>query len=201
MYSDRWGFPSPNQWGMPLALALTAIGLYLSPALTESLIWSRSGLEQGQWWRLVTGHLLHSNGYHLLMNLGGMAVMLGLFQPHFRARPLALLTLFSAVCIGLGVYWWVDGTQTYVGLSAILHAWFAYFAILDWRSGSRLGPLLLIGVLAKVIWENVVGASGDLATLIQARVAVEAHLYGVISALLYMGISQWARRRQVEATR
>ncbi|TKB46001.1 rhombosortase [Ferrimonas sediminicola] len=169
--------------------------------MNDLLIWSRTQLEQGQWWRLLSGHLLHSNGYHLLMNLGGMTVMLGLFQPHFRAKPLAMLTLFSAVVIALGIYWWVEGTQRYVGLSAILHAWFTYFAIQDWRSGSRLGPLLLIGIVAKVVWENVLGASGDLATLIQARVAVEAHLYGMVSALIYIGISQWVRQRRLSATR
>ncbi|USD39298.1 rhombosortase [Ferrimonas sp. SCSIO 43195] len=200
MIKDKWGWPSASQWSMPALLAILAVGLYLLPQFHDALIWSRPHLDHDQWWRLFTGHLLHSNGYHLLMNLGGMAVMLGLFQPHFRFSTILMLSLFCGLCISLGVYWWVDGTQRYVGLSAVLHSWFTYGAIQDWKNGSKLGPLLLIGVIAKVTWENVVGASGDLASLIQARVAVEAHLYGVLSALLFVGLMQLKRQPERSIT-
>ncbi|TKB54323.1 rhombosortase [Ferrimonas aestuarii] len=162
------------------------VALYLLPELQSTLIWSREGMSQQEYWRLISGHFLHSNGYHLLMNLGGVWLMLGLFQPYFHTKKLLLFSLGCLLLISIGIYLWVPATYYYVGLSALLHSWFTYGAVKEWQTGQKMGLLMLIGVIAKVAWENTMGASTELASLIDANVAVEAHLLGVISALLLL---------------
>ncbi|MEP7766379.1 hypothetical protein, partial [Sanguibacter sp. 26GB23] len=47
----------------------------------------------------------------------------------------------------------------------------------------KTGWLLLIGILIKVGHEQIFGASQDIADLINATVAIDAHLFGTISGL------------------
>lgn len=187
-----FGRPSLNQLFVPLVLALLALLLWSQPQWYDTLDWSRSHLEQGQWWRAITGHLLHSNTAHLLMNLGGLALIFSIHQPHYRTTTMAPMCIVMALLISLGL-WWLPGTEHYVGLSAILHGLFTWGACKDIATGWRSGYLLLLGVLIKVGWEQISGGSEDIAALIDARVAVESHLLGVLSALLLFGLA-WLYR-------
>ena len=187
-----FGRPTLDQLGLPLLLALPALLLWFMPQLEEPLIWDRQAVDLGQWWRMWTGHFLHSNHYHLLLNLGGLAVIFSLHQPHYRTWPLMLFSTLSMVMISIGVWLWVPGIERYVGLSALLHGLFTWGALMDIQRGWRSGWLLLLGVLLKVGWEQFSGGEGATSDLIDARVAVEAHLLGVLSALLiYAGYRIW----------
>lgn len=48
----------------------------------------------------------------------------------------------------------------------------------------RSGWLLLAGVAAKLVFEQLQGSSEDVASLIDANVAVDAHLYGAVCGVL-----------------
>ncbi|MBY5991909.1 rhombosortase [Ferrimonas balearica] len=192
--TKAFGLPKPQQWAWPALLSALALALWALPGLYETLIWSRPHLDQGQWWRLLSGHLLHSNTAHLLMNLGGLWLIFALHQPHYRFAPMALVSLAMMAMIGLGLYWWVPETVRYVGLSALLHGLFTWGALADIRRGWRSGYALLVGVLAKVGWELSQGGSADVAALIDARVAVESHALGVASALLCFALVRLYQR-------
>ena len=75
--------------------------------------------------------------------------------------------------------------EWYAGLSGVLHGLFAWGAIQDIKAKDKLGWALLIGVIAKVVWEQFSGGSASSAELIGARVAVEAHLAGVLGGVLF----------------
>ena len=182
--TKAFGLPKPGQLAGPLLLSLLALLCWALPSLYDTLVWSRNGLEQGQWWRLWTGHLLHSNTAHLLMNLGGLWLIFALHQPHYRWRSIASVSLCIMAMVSLGIWWWVPETARYVGLSALLHGLFAWGAMMDIQRGWRSGYLLLIGVFAKVGWENYFGGSAEVAALIDAQVAVESHALGALSGVL-----------------
>ncbi|WP_067664683.1 rhombosortase [Ferrimonas marina] len=189
-----FGRPSADQWGLPALLAALSLLLWCLPQWHDALVWSREGLAQHQWWRLWSGHLLHTNGHHLLMNLGGLAVIFALHQPHYRFLPMLLLCLLMMPLISLGIELWVPAINRYVGLSALLHGLFTWGALQDIRQGWRSGYLLLLGVVLKVGYENTQGGTETIAALIDARVAVESHLMGVLSALLLFVGARLLRR-------
>ena len=74
--------------------------------------------------------------------------------------------------------------QSYVGLSGTLHGLFAYYALREALQGRLSSWLLVFGVGAKVIWELVIGPSQSSMEIVGTSVAVEAHLYGMISGFI-----------------
>jgi len=166
-----------------LCALLYVAGLF-TPSIDTLLAYRRSDIGDGQWWRLVTGNLLHTNHWHLLMNLAGLWVVL--FLHHFHYQPRGLTVLFILLCLfeGIGLYLGYPQLLGYVGLSGMLHGLFAYGAVQDIRRKMRSGYLLLLGVIIKVGHEQFYGASDDVTAMIGARVATEAHLVGLICGLV-----------------
>ncbi len=196
--SQSWLMPRvPPLWRAVLALSLLCLVLQ-SAGLTDNLAYQRPDIASGELWRILTGNLMHTNWWHLLMNLAGLWVVTYIHRMHYRASGFVLLMLLLGVMQGIGLYLFVPSLLGYVGLSGALHGLFVFGALCDIRKGWRSGWLLLIGVTAKVISEQTLGASNDVTALIGARVATEAHLIGLISGVLlfalFRGYRYWLNR-------
>ena len=150
------------------------------------LSYQYDNISQGEIWRLITGNVLHTNLWHLLMNLAGFWVIVFLHEVHYKRHPEKLVLLFVCLCLleGIGLYLFYPGLKAYVGLSGMLHGLFAFGAMMDIRKGYYSGYLLLVGVIAKVAYEQYFGATESITELINARVATESHLVGLICGLL-----------------
>ncbi|MDF0536005.1 rhombosortase [Shewanella yunxiaonensis] len=172
-----------SPWLTVLAVSLLCVTLQWSGA-TEALEYQRQFIADGQWWRLLTGNLLHTNNWHLLMNLAGFWVVVFIHRTHYHNFQLACLLAILLLSEGLGLWLAFPALTAYVGLSGILHGLFTYGALNDIRIGWRSGYLLLAGVIAKVIWEQFMGGNSEVTQLIGARVATEAHLVGLVDGIL-----------------
>jgi len=71
-------------------------------------------------WRIITGHLIHLNWPHALLNFAGLAFVGLLFQRHFTPRSFSNAVITIAVIASLLV-WLVGQPDAFVGLSAIIH--------------------------------------------------------------------------------
>ena len=80
-----------------------------------------------------------------------------------------------------------DPQMQYVGLSGILHGLFVWGACKDVENREKTGWLLLIGITIKVAAEQFGGDTSDIANLIDASVAIDAHLFGAFSGLVVFG--------------
>lgn len=80
----------------------------------------------------------------------------------------------------------------YVGLSGVLHAFFAWGALQDIKHKEKTGYLLFLGLWAKIIYEQLYGASAEVSAMINATVAVDAHLWGAIAGTLFFVFGQLA---------
>lgn len=181
-----------SPYWVALVVSLLCVGLYITglvtPVIDHLLVYRRSSIEAGQWWRLITGNLLHTNHWHLLMNLAGLWIILFLHHFHYRAKGLTLLFILLCSLEGIGLYLGYPQLLSYVGLSGMLHGLFAYGAVQDIQRRIRSGYLLLLGVIVKVGHEQFYGASDEVSTMIGARVATEAHLVGLLCGLLCGGV-------------
>lgn len=168
--------------------AALAIGMLLAALLPENwqlaLQYQRSALEQGQLWRALSGHLLHANHWHLLLNLAGLLLAVLLHGRYFSARQLLVQWAVYALAISALLYLFSTNIHSYVGLSGVLHAMLTLGAIKDVQQRDHSGYLLLAGLIAKVSYEQWQGPDAELASLIGADVAIDAHLYGVITGVL-----------------
>lgn len=149
----------------------------------------RSAIYDGQWWRLLTGHLFHTNTWHLLMNLGGYVLIMLLHGAYYSNRRFMLNLLLGNLLIGLTLLCWSPDISIYVGLSGWLHALLVCGCCIDIERHWSSGWMILLAVFGKVLWEQWQGASTEVVTLIGADVATDAHLYGVfVGLLLYLSM-------------
>jgi rhomboid family GlyGly-CTERM serine protease len=178
-----------------LLLASLLLLLALLPDSWQNVLrYSRADIATGSYWQLFSGHLLHSNHWHLLMNLAGLLLAMLLHGRYFSATELSMQWLFGTLLISLALYTFSPAISVYVGLSGLLHCLLTIGAIMDIRKRQRGGWLLLIGLGGKVLWEQWQGPDASLAELINANVAIDAHLYGVLSGCA-IGLSCWLWQR------
>ncbi|WP_018693426.1 rhombosortase [Algicola sagamiensis] len=146
--------------------------------------YTRELIDQGEYWRMLVGNFVHTNQNHFLLNASAILLVWALHAEHYTFIRYWALALFCALFCGLGLWLFEPQMTGYVGLSGALHGIIFYGAVKDITVGYRTGWLLAIGVFVKVGLENTYGASGQLEHLIDARVAVEAHLYGTIGGFI-----------------
>lgn len=169
----------------PLLLILCSFSFELF-SLNPLLEFDRSLIKQGEFWRLLTGQFVHSNWYHLALNCGGVILIWALHAEHTSAKRYTFNILSLALFCGVGLYAFFPQTHIYTGLSGLLHGVIVFGAIKDINSGIKSGHLLLLGVWVKVLWEQYSGPNADVGALIDARVAIEAHLIGAIGGSLFL---------------
>lgn len=156
--------------------------------------YDRVALQNGEYWRLISGHLVHLSWAHLWPNLAALAVIGALFDDTFRARDWVLAGLVSAAAIDAGLYVLDPHVQWYVGLSGVLHGFVAAGAV-EWiLRRQTLGWVLAIGLVGKLIYEQTVGAM-PFSTGLGGDVIVAAHLYGAASAAAWAAVTHFVRDR------
>ncbi|KUM52882.1 rhombosortase [Rheinheimera sp. EpRS3] len=174
-----------NSYLTPYLILATLMVLFaiLPDSWQQVLRYNRADISNSQYWRLFTGHLLHSNNWHLLMNLAGLLLAMLLHGSYYRGKMLTLQWLLCGLAISLALYYYSPQIHIYVGLSGLLHAMLTLGALKDIQLKLSTGWLLLAGLIGKVGWEQWQGPDAKLAELINASVATDAHLYGVCSGL------------------
>ncbi|MDP2570953.1 rhombosortase [Vibrio penaeicida] len=152
------------------------------PAFQPWLPWNADLILNGQWWRIVTGNLTHTNLNHLMLNAASFAVIAFFFR--YTASWLSLLIVVPLISILIGIGLLASDMYQYAGFSGVLHGIFAFYAITETIQGRKYSSLLILGILIKVGWETWVGPSADTEALIEAKVATEAHIAGTIIGLI-----------------
>lgn len=166
-----------------LGLALLASCLFLllpvlgGEAARLGLRYERLGLAEGQLWRLLTGHWVHLNLRHALVNVLGFALLWALFARDYGVRQWLCVIGAAVLAIDAGL-WLLDSTvEWYVGSSGVLHGIMAAGTVAHLKRREAEGWLLAALLAGKLLYEQHFGPlpfSGSTA------VVVDAHLYGVI---------------------
>ncbi|CAE6951445.1 hypothetical protein ACOMICROBIO_GDFFDHBD_03670 [Vibrio sp. B1REV9] len=157
-------------------------------SLTE---WHAYNIRHGEWWRIVTGNLTHTNFAHLGMNIAALWIIGFIFRPTTRN----FLVIFILLCTFVGTINLFTSLSIYVGLSGVLHGLFGFWALREVFEGRRSSVLLVVGLIAKIAWEQLYGPSASTATMIGAKVAIDAHLIGAIGGLTMVCIEKGLKRR------
>ena len=164
-----------------LALLAACALLLLSTLAGEGgqalLRYERGALAHGEWWRLLSAHLVHLDLRHAVLNAAGLALVWALFARDYSPKAWLGIVLGGMAAIDAGL-WLGDSTvQWYVGSSGVLHAAMAAGAVAHIRTGERDGWVLAALLAAKLLYEQSLGPlpfSGN------DPVVVDAHLYGVL---------------------
>lgn len=172
--------------GVTLVTAVVTVVIFAFPKLTNSLQLDFDSVAEGQWWRLMSGHLTHYGVQHLFWDLL-MFVVLGAICERQNRKLFGWVFLSMATGVSLAVMFACTEVSEYRGLSGIDTGLFVWLIIDQLRAclAGRdrygvafwgIGGLLLIG---KLIFEMV---TGDI-LFVQTdgfKPLVESHLAGAV---------------------
>ena len=164
-----------------LLVVLFAIAQLLQQSGIELRLLSTT-LDDGGWYRLVTGHLVHTNWLHMVMNSAALLITLLLFPTLWKPRLLGGCVLWDALFISFGLLLLFPQIGWYAGFSGVIHGLLMTGALLSLRE--PVAKILLVLLVAKVGWEIWSGGESASADLIEAPVIYEAHLLGLIAGAL-----------------
>ena len=141
-------------------------------------------VKQGEIWRLITGHLVHFDWMHYLMNMIGLCLAVTVFRDDMENRHWIGSFLFISLFSSLLMVFTYFNYQRYVGFSDIIHGWILLGAACIAHKEPKMAMAIYILFWAKIIEENMeltfftsYGVSGE--------VAKESHIYGAVGGMLY----------------
>ena len=169
----------------PLAVwaALMILLQWVGP---EALRYDPQAIRDGELWRLLTGHLVHANGRHLLLNLAGLFLCQALTGVNWSLLQWSGRILLLALMISLGLWWLHPGLRWYVGFSGVLFGLYLMAAVESLPRQTLISSLLVLLLLVKILMEQFSSVKISSSGWIGVPVLVDAHLYGFLSGLLLL---------------
>jgi rhomboid family GlyGly-CTERM serine protease len=188
-------FPHPAACAL-LVGTLAAIAA-AGPRATLALRYERAAVAGGEWWRLLTGNLVHYDLAHLGMNLTGLVLLWILYAGEAPLRATFVMLAAAALAVGAGLYLEAPDVTWYLGLSGVLHGAWAGGAVARMRAAPAEGAIALALLGARLTLET---RTGSLAGMLGLGMPVlhEAHAYGAlgggVAALALAAAGRWGAR-------
>ncbi|KAA1172883.1 rhombosortase [Marinobacter salinexigens] len=174
-----------REFGLPLLLGASLIlAWWFRDVAADVMMYRRSGIEAGQIWRLLTAHWVHLSVQHLALNLTTLAITWWFFGHALAGLAGYILTLFISMGLSLTLLLLNSDVEWYVGFSGVLHGLLIAGALLSRRHNPLLSALVVLVVVIKLAFEQILGPNPDLVQFIGSPVLVEAHLYGAVLGFL-----------------
>ena len=182
-----------------LSIGVASLGILalanLGDPAREILRWDRHAIFAGEYWRLLTGHLVHLSLSHAVWNLVGAVFLYAVFRHVWSLREWLVVMAIAIIGIDIGLWWRMPPLEWYVGLSAVLHATAAAALVpsLLARPLFRADPLAwCIALLGgtKLLYESLVGAL----PFVEVGVITTVHRDGAAAGLL-CGVGLYLIRR------
>ncbi len=138
-----------------LLLCGAAAVVFAAPALQGALIYDRLAVAEGEWWRLLTGNLVHHSPSHFMSDVLAVFVAGSLIERR-RYPCFPVVCLLAAAAIGAALYVVVPDMGYYGGLSGVATGSVVYLCL---HGLAQTGPwkslclLVLAGVGVKLVLE------------------------------------------------
>lgn len=173
-----------RSWATLLGLALALTSLALAP-LAARLAYQPEALASGEYWRLWTGHFVHTGWRHFLADTF-IFVATGLWLESLAPRTLRAFLLLAPFALGAAL--WLAHAPAYSGLSGLgvgLLFLLAFVQLRRDRSMPRGVWVAVIAVVAVKLALEAIGTTPLLSNMGPAlREAAIGHLGGAACALL-----------------
>lgn len=174
-------------WLPPLVLMALLLLLALGgEPVRTALRYDAEAIAAGQWWRMLTGNLVHLGWWHVFLNEVGLLVLVLLCPERLAWSVWVRRVVLIGIGMSAGLYFFVPSTAWYVGMSGVIHG---LFLLGLGRQIVERRDLIAAGCLAylvgKIAWEMVAGVPVSDESALGGKVLVESHLYGSLSALIY----------------
>ena len=167
-------------WALLAACAVLALPELWGDSVRQALSYDRAALAEGQWWRVLTGHFVHLDAQHTLVNIFGLVLMWALFVRDYSPLRWATIYLTAALAVSAGLWFLRPGILWYVGASGVLHGVMAAGTLAHLRRRDLDAWILATFLVAKLGYEQFARA---MPFQDAGETVVDAHLFGAIGAL------------------
>lgn len=172
-------------WLAPaIVLVISGILELFGDLARDGLRYDRTGISDGELWRLVSGHFVHLGWSHFALNMAGFSLISYLAATLFSARQWCVIGVLTVVAIDAGFWYLQPELIWYVGLSGVLHGLLAAAAINGIRLQHREFWLIAIFLVGKLVYEQTIGPIPGSEGSTGGAVVVAAHLYGAVGGAL-----------------
>lgn len=182
----------------PVTAAVAGLALAATLLHPEVLVADTEAIRHGEWWRLLTGPLVHSNGGQLARDVVALVILGAAYEAEFRLRfSLALLAAIVVPCAAIAA-WQPDFTQ-YFGLSGAVYALLTMAFVHEWKtSGGKPARWVVITCAVTVLKLGYECVTGQLLLPMELGHGVQpaplAHLVGLAVGALFI-LSATARHQ------
>jgi len=173
-----------------LQLALTCIGFIIIAALlqaTNGIEWASMGkteVQNGEFWRVITGHLIHADWNHFAMNMIGLSLCVVVYRLDINARHwIASFIVISLISSGF-MFFTYFSYERYLGFSDVLHGWILVGALGIAHKEPKFSIMIFVLFWLKIIEENM-QLPFFTSYNVTGHVAKESHIYGAIGGIAY----------------
>jgi len=176
-------------WALPMAtLGCAIIIAIFGDAGRVWLSYDRPEIAAGELWRLLSGHFVHLGISHLIWDAAGFLLIWYLVGQSFSRMQWAIVSLVTIVGIDLGFWFLEPNLSWYVGLSGLAHGVLAAGIVGSLKSGRVDMWILGAALIAKLVYEALVGPLPGSAESSGGTVIVVAHIYGAVSGAIAAGV-------------
>lgn len=172
------------------------IAISLITLLSFSLQWwqpeflyVRNTVDQGEWWRILSGQLVHTNWPHFALNIGSLVLFALLFYNTIHVRTFTISLFLLIVSVGVCIHLFEPRIHWYAGLSGAIYGLYLIGARTAYQAEDKLVAVgVAVLIIGKAAFDHWIGPIQNNAELIGARVVTESHLYGIATAIVMIGL-------------
>jgi len=113
-----------------------------------------------------------------------------IFGRDWPAYRWVLAVVVAGTMASVGVHAFSPEIAWMIGLSGALHGLFAFGAIGWLRLHERMGWALLLGLVIKLVYEQLTGSLAIYEPIVGGEIVTDAHLWGAIGGVLAAGLDR-----------
>ncbi|RTE87150.1 MULTISPECIES: rhombosortase [Gammaproteobacteria] len=164
-----------------LSISLICTLLFFNSAWNDFLVINEAETSS-QPWRLLTTHLVHLNGKHLLFNVAAILLLNFAFKQYLSNRLLLNVVVIAGL-FASAFPLLMGADQTFVGFSGVAYGIYVYCAVNTLKNEPKFGAALLALLIIKLIWD-LYSAGTPVEWLDGATIAYWSHIGGSMGGAL-----------------
>ncbi len=183
-------FNSKTYPGWVFVTCMLVVMVLLQLLGQELFRYQHDWLERAEYWRLITTHWAHTNWMHFLLNAAGLLLCLTIASPEWSIKRWLLYQFVFALGISLLFSLFNPELTWYLGYSGILYGIFLLAAVDLYLRDKLIALLLGSAIVIKITLEQTSEINLTSSDIIGSPIIVDAHLYGVILAIIIFLINR-----------
>ena len=173
-----------SYWRIPAVLILCS-GIFelLGEGGRAWLQYDRAAIVDFEIWRLLTGHLVHLGPSHYYLNAIALMLVWVAVGEYFSSRQWLIATAVTIAGVNIGLWFFNPEIVWYVGMSGFLHGLLVAGIVKGFQFLPREALLGGMVVLAKIVYEQMLGPMPGSEQSAGGKVVVDSNFYGTLAGL------------------